>query len=337
MTVKTKDEIDPKWPTIFELAAQIPEVDLRSPGRTRGGKNRPHVAKGLEPEPFPTDQPYFYASVPQILSLRVPVIEINGGIRGFQREKMSIHARQIARAMLQGKEMPPVIVSVFPDGKGYLTEGQHRAIGAIIARMPLEVVVKQRTVAQARELFANQTKARRVKSDDTLLTGDSPLELYIQDALTSDDHPWSDLVGQRATDRRISPTTMAISVGAYVYNSMNNGISFYSVRPLEQWDEKKANELSRLIRPFGTKQTNPMAFRGSSIRAIAYAALHIVRRNPEWRGDRDMERWRSHMPKFDFGKRPHLLSKENEMSIEMVAHWNKRLPKDRLVLPWTLS
>lgn len=331
---KSKDVIDPNWPTIFELASQIPYMDLSVPGQ--GKKNRPSVAQGLVPEPFPIDKPYFFASVPQILSLRVPILEIDGGIRGFQRGKGIHHAREIARAINAGKEMPPALISVFPDGLAYIGEGQHRALGAVIAQMPLECVVKKRAVADARELFSNQTKAKNVKTDNTLLTGNSPLEIYIQDALTTDKHLWSDMVGLQASDLRMSPTTMANIVGAYVFNALHNGVRSFVSKPESQWDEKYANELARLIQPFGTKVTNPLAFRGNPLRAISYAAVWIIRRNPAWRGDKDFERWRAHMPKFDFAKYPHILNKEHDLAHEMVRHWNKRLPEARLVRPNSL-
>lgn len=325
----TKDQIDPNWPTIFDLASQIPYLDLSVRGQ--GKKNRPSVAQGLVPEPFPSDKPYLFASVSQILSLRVPILEIDGGVRGFQRTKMVRHARDIARALHRGEEMPPSIISIFPDGLAYMSEGQHRALGSVIAGVPLECVVKQRTVAEARQLFTNQTKAKNVKSDNTLLTGNSALELYIQDALTTEKHPWSDIVGINATELRISPTSMAVIVGSYVFNSVHNGIRHYVGLPDDQWNDKYADELVRLIRPFGTKSTNPLAFRGVPLRAIAFAAIWIIRRNETWRGEKDFERWRSHMPKFDFAKYPHILNREHDLGHELVKHWNKRLPEARVV------
>lgn len=330
--INTKNDLSETWPTVFELAAQIPQVDLARVGKhPGGGKNRPPVTQGLIPQPFPVKEGYHESVTPeQLASLRVPTIEVNGDIRGFQREKANAHARKIARAMLDGEEMPPIIVSIFPDGKAYVGEGQHRALGAIIARKSLEVIVKKRTVEQARKLFANQGKAKSIRSDDTILSGDSVLELYIQDAVTSDGHPWSDLVAPYKSDRKMTPTTMAIIVGAYTYNTFNQGVNFYISRDPMAFDERLANELADLIRVFGNKVTNPLAFRGRSLRAISYAATMIFRRNPAAQ-EGDFDRWRKHMATFDFSKYPHLLTKETEMAAALVDHWNKRLSDERKV------
>ena len=41
------------------------------------------------------------------------------------------------------------------------------------------------------------------------------------------------------------------------------------------------------------------------------------------------------MPHFDFGKFPSLLNREQELAVALVDHWNKRLPEERKVKPWT--
>ena len=338
MTPVAKDQLSPTWPTVFELASSIQQMDLTKGSTDRGSRNRPPVTQGLIPVAFPNDEGYYTVTPEQIASLRVPTIEVNGDIRGFQRAKENTHARKIARAILAGDEMPPLMVSIFPDGKAYVDDGQHRALGAVIARTPIEVVVKRRTVEQARKLFANQSRARKLKSDDTLLTGDSPLELYIQDALTSDSHPWSAMVttssGGQST--RMSPTSMAIVVGSYVYNTLNQGTNFLCTRPVEQWDERKGDILAKMIQAFGTKTTNPLAFRARSLRAITQAAVYVFQRNKNVHRD-DFDRWMRHMPTFDFAKFPHLLNKDNELAARLVEHWNKRLPEARRVEPWTFK
>ena len=325
-------EISAKWPTIFELAASIPQVDLTGQ-HPRGGRNRPPVTQGLTPEKFPAEAGLHEVTPAQLCSLRVPKIEVNGDIRGFQREKVNRHARKIAKAMLAGDEMPPIIVSIFKDGLAYVDDGQHRALGAVIARKNLEVVVKQRTIAQARKLFANQAKARNLRSDDTILTGDSALEIYIQDAVTCDDHPWSDLVATyHNSPTKMTPTSMATIVGSFTFNTMNAGVQFLCNKPAEEFDPKEADKLAAMIRAFGTKRTNPLAFRARSLRAITYAAVHIFRRSHTLKPE-DYDRWRRHMPTFDFSKFGHLLLRENDLALELIAHWNKRLPEERKVKP----
>ena len=331
MTDKILADLSPNWPTIFELASQIPQTSSGG----RGTKNAMPVTQGLTPEPFPATPGYREVSAEQIASLRVPKITVESEIKGFQREKVNSHARKVARALAAGEEMPPIMVSIFPDGLAYVDDGQHRALGAIIARKPLEVVVKHRTVDQARKLFTNQGKAKSLRSDDTLLVGDSPLELYIQDALTSTNHPWSGLVSVSGGGhgRRMTPTTMGQLVGSYVYNSLSTGVMSFTRRPHDEFDEKLGHQLAELIQSFGNSTTNTMAFKGRMLRSIAFAAIHIFRRNPNVQ-DGDVERWKNHMPKFDFMKFPHLLAREQEMGVMMVEHWNKRLPEDRKVKPY---
>jgi hypothetical protein len=323
-----KDQLSKNWPTIFELAATVPQINLVT---SRGGKNRPPITQGLVPEPFPAETGYFEATPEQLASLKVPKIEVTDEVRGFQREKKNAHVRNIARAMLDGKEMPPLMISIFEDGQAYVDDGQHRALASIFTRIPLEVVVKRRTVEQARQLFASQSKGAKLRRDETLLTGDSPLELYIQDALTSTNHPWSSLVGMGASRYRMSPTSMASSVGSYVYNSLSTSISEFVRRP-DDFDETRAASMADFLHAFGTKATNPVAFRGTSIRAITFAAIYIFRRN-ENVAINDVGRWMTHMPMFDFYKYPHLMGKEGQLAIEMVNHWNKRLPMARRVNP----
>jgi hypothetical protein len=332
MSASATSDLSTNWPTIYQLASQIQETDLT---RARGTGNRfaKPITDGLTPEPFPVVEGYRTVTPEQLATLRVPVIEVGNEIKGFQREKVNGHVRKIARALIEGEEMPPLIISIFPDGNAYVDDGQHRALAGIMARKPLEVVVKHRTVDQARKLFAAQGRAKSLRSDDTLLTGDSPLELYIQDALTSDTHPWSGLVTpSRSTTHRMTPTTMAVVVGAFVYNALSNSVISYT-RRTEEFDEKLGAQLADMVKAFGNQTTNPLAFKGRTLRAVSYAAVHIFRRNPNARPG-DLERWKSHMPKFDFGKFPHLLGKETEMALMMVEHWNKRLPEDRRVRPY---
>lgn len=334
-----KSDLSPTWPTIFELGSTIPQIDLNRLGRPAGGrKNAPPITKGLIPEPFPAKEGYFEATPAQLASLRVPKIEVGSDIKGFQREKINQHVRKIAAALHSGEEVPPLILSIFPDGLVYVDDGQHRALAALVVRKPLEVVVKRRTVEQARKLFTSQGKAKNIRTDDTLLTGDSALELYIQDALTSTNHPWSDLVTlNRNTSTRMTPTTMGNMIGAFVFNTFNQGVTFYTTRNDHDFDPKKADLLAELVRVFGTHATNPFAFRGRVLRTISYAATHVFWRNPASQYEKDVIRWKKHMPQFDFAKYPHLFNRESELTLVLVEHWNKRLPVERRVKPYTYA
>lgn len=334
MMQKDKDQISRSWPTIFELASTIQEVDLNSPSNRRHGtRSRAVVTKGLTPAPFPLHEGYFEVTPEQVASLRVPRVEVGETIKGFQRDKINRHARKIAKSLLEGVEIPPMMISIFPDEQAYVDDGQHRALASIIARKPVEVVVKRRTVAQARSLFANQGRAARVKNDDTLLTGDSPIELYLQDAVTTENHPWSRLVSPYG-GRGMSPTSMVICVGSFVFNTMNQSPTFFTAQDPNDFDTRLADKLARLLEIFGTRTTNNMAFRAKSLRAIAFCAIYVFRRN-EHSQPKDEERWRKHMPQFDFAKYPQMLNRENDMAIALLDHWNKRLPESRRVIPMT--
>src|SRR4051812_43829264 len=124
-----KDQLSKNWPTIFELASTIPQIDLVT---SRGGKNRPSITQGLIPVPFPTEPGYFQAMPEQLASLKVPKIEVTDDVRGFQREKKNSQVRKIARAMLAGEEMPPLMISIFEDGEAYVDDGQHRALASVL-------------------------------------------------------------------------------------------------------------------------------------------------------------------------------------------------------------
>lgn len=328
-----KDQISPNWPTVFELASTIQQIDLNAPSsRRKGGPNRRSVTHGLTPVPFPVKEGYFIATPEQIASLIVPKTEVGEEIRGFQRDKVNAHARKIAKSMLDGAEMPPVLLSIFPDNKVYLDEGQHRCLASIITRLPLEVIVKRRTVDQARQLFANQSRAKALKSDNTLLTGNSAIELYLQDALTTDRHPWSPLVSSSPSATKMTPTSMVLCVGPFVHDTMILSTPFHTSRTDEEFNDKLADKLARLIMCFGNRTTNPLAFRAKSLRAISFAAIYVFRRNDHAQS-KDDERWMRHMPQFDFSRYAHILNREVELSLALVDHWNKRLPQGRRVVP----
>lgn len=332
----SNEEISGKWETLYEIAEKIPVRDLT--GSSRGGRNRQNtvmITNGLKREPFPTEDGLHWATPNQILSLVLPAVDIDlndQAIKGFQRVRDVNHARKIARALLAGDEMPTVEVSVFPDGKAYINEGQHRCLAAVMARMPLEVKVKRRTVEQARKLFANQSKAKRLKADNTLLTGNSPIELYIQDALTDPDHPWADLVSVTPS-AGITPTTMALCAGAVGHNALQSAITHHTSRTPEQFDSKAADELAEFIKAFGNRKSNPMAFKARNLRSISYAAVYISVRNPNFKRPEDVERWKRHMASFPFENYPHLINDTMRTSTLLVDHWNKRLSPERKVTP----
>lgn len=329
-----------KWPTVYEVASDIVEVDLAVPVKQRQYSGGKPVTEGLKPKPFPMKEGLHTVTPAQIASLEVPIITVGDEeIRGFQRDARDskFHARKMAEAMKEGREFPPVMVSIIKDENGKkhacVSDGSHRSIAAIIARMPVTVVTKERTYEEAKVLFTDQRKSRKINSDQTILTGNSPLEEFIQDAITSDDHPWSGMISSKLSggDRlRMTPIAAAQCIGAYTFDKMNKGLNYYSSASEKEFDLSRANELAELLQAFGNKTTNPEAFRSRSIKAITYAAIYIFHRNPATR-EGDRQRWREHMPKFNFGDYPHLLGKHQQLAQALVEHWNKRLPANRKV------
>jgi hypothetical protein len=330
------------WPTVYDLSSDIRNINLEAPaGKSSIKRKKPgHVTDGLTPEPFPMKEGYYVVTPEQVASLEVPVISIGEDrVQGFQRDARDskVHARNVARALIEGREFPPINVSIVKDENGVdhalVTDGSHRSVGSIIARVPIEVVVKRRTFEQAKVMFTDQRKQRKIKSDQTILTGDSPLEHYIQDALTSDDHPWSDMISPHLAGgdkRRMTPITAAQCIGAYTFDSMNSSLAFYTKASEQGFDLSKPDELVELIQAFGNKTTNPLAFRSRSLKAITYAAVYIFQRNPNTR-EGDRARWKEHMPKFAFEDYPHLLDKHHQLAQALIEHWNRRLPRNRKV------
>lgn len=329
-----------EYPTVYEVASDIGVIDLENRGRGKKASSHKFVTDGLQPEPFPLKEGYYEATPEQLASLKVPVITVGDKVVGFQRDARDskAHARDMAKAMKDGKEFPPIIVSLTKNSEtgeeeAIVSDGQHRSVAAIIARQSCEVVVKHREEDAAKNMFSDQTKSKRIRHDHTLLTGNSPLELYIQDALTSDDHPWSNMIsptGKASDRRRISPVTAATMIGAYVYDSMSAGVNNYIKRSVDGFDEEKANELAELVKAFGNKMSNPDAFRSRSLKSITYAAIYIFHRNPSVK-DSDKKRWMDWMPRFAFREHSHLWNNDQQLAQALVAHWNKRLPVDRKV------
>lgn len=309
-----------KGETISEVATAL---------RYKGEKSQRPISEGLGTKPFPLAEGFIAEVLPeQLMSLHVPRLEVRGDkIEGYQRPVSRRHVTNIQRTLEQGKEVPPILVSIY-DSKAWLTDGQHRALGAVAARVPIAAVVQKRTMLEQIGLFANQARARRPSSDLLILRGSGPYEEYIQDAVTDPkkQHPWSKLVASKAGDpRRVSPTTTRRMLYAYVGLTTNYSPS-KSVE--DRWDENAANELGVLFGIFGNRESNPHAFSSTGAQGIALAAAYAIRRqgsDPE-----DIDRWIRWMPKFPFTNFAYIKSPP-ELADRLLAHWNKRLSEDKRV------
>lgn len=308
-------------PTIYEIGQDI--------NKTAGGRAVPNaksIVADLKPEPFDTRPGLRRLSPEQIISLEVPVLgRENGHFSGFQRPVIPTHARRIARHLEAGGAVPAIEVSILEDGRALVTDGQHRGIGAVISGTSLLAVFTRRSEEEAKALFANQGRARGVNPNVLVLAGDDPYSEYVQDACTSPDHPWGRLVGTKATDTRISPNQLYGILTTYSANRLGKA----STRAVDTtFDRHLCDQLADLFSAFGTKQSNPTAFRVTSLKAIAETATLVFRRGDGARAD--LERWRRHMPSFQFVHYQHL-RRTVELSDALLDHWNKRLSSERRV------
>jgi hypothetical protein len=304
----------------------------------RGGKP---ATQNLKPEPFPTNREGVFKMKPeQLLSVRVPVARIrNGEIEGYQRVLVPMKARSMYRWLKANektyyKVLPAVEVSICEDHCAYYTDGQHRAAGGIMAKLPIKVIVTRRTFEEARQLFALQGRALRPSRNLLIIDSDGPFEEYIQDALTSNDHPWSRLISASqsgGSKNRISVTTAYTLLRIYVAgkNSPAGRDVGKNTDPTE-FDQSAADQFATLLAAFGTRQTNPLAFGSISLRAIAIAARAIFRNAAHEVVPDDQGRWIRLMPQFQFSTYLHLKN-STELANHLIRFWNKRLSDSRKI------
>ena len=295
--------------------------------RKRGVKT-PRVTDGLKPKPVARREGLFVLEPEQLLNILVPRIELNGSIKGYQRDFDVKHARKMARDMRGGTPVP--VGEVALDGKGRLfaVDCQHRIGAAIMARLPLRVVITRMDKAAQAKLFNSQRKAKAVDPSNLVLAGDGPFERYVKDAIEDKAHPWHPIVSLTRNSRtKISPWQMTGLLVRFVGN--RGGTAAGIKQGLDtQWDRGLADQLAPLIACFGNKQTNPPAFRARNLTSIGTAAMWVFRRHETQEGD--YERWISHMPQFPFDHYLFIRT-ERDMTDALLAHWNKRLRGSRRV------
>lgn len=317
--------------TIQEICESIPQLDeggrFTSAQAQVRGERVPTVVDGLKAKRPPVTEGLHTFTPAELLTLRVPKLEVNHAIHGYQRDDDRRHARRIAKSMLEGRRIPEIKVAV--DGKGVLwvVDGQHRSMGAVIAGKPLRAVVERLSKEEQAQLFADQRRAKPVDRNVLILAGNGPYERYIQTACTDNRHPWTEIVSANPrSNTRISPYSALGLLTSYVGNAVGTRITSSMV---ERWDESLADELAPLIQCFGNKQTNPPAFRAAALNGIGQTAMHVFRRN-EHAQSGDHERWVVHMAKFPWERYMHVRTAA-DFNFHLVQHWNKRLNQSRKV------
>lgn len=314
---------------LFQIAQDIPMEGLNrvKPGTSLA--TLPKITDGMHPKPLPRVPGLFSLEPEQLLNVLVEPISVNGRVEGYQREARPRDARGVANYLRDGGVLPVIELAIDGKGRIYCPDGFARILGAVIARLPVDVVIRRFNLQERGQLFSSQRYSRRISADVLTLADDGPFERYIQDAVAGGkDNPWAGFVstGQKAKTR-IAPFAMYQLLIRYVGNRDGTGAVRLGIE--DRWNPELANELFPLVRCFGTKATNPAAFKGTSLQGIGSAAMWVFRRNEH--GDPgDVARWQSHMPKFRFEDYPQLRT-QKEWTAALVAHWNRGLRGRRRV------
>jgi hypothetical protein len=323
-----------EYPTIYDLLSKVPMREKGKRGRKR--ENAPTITQGLTPRPFKNEVGYRVIEPEELASLRVPKVQRGlGGYDGYQRTFTPTHAFNIAWAMQDGQEMENIQISLDEYGQAYITDGQHRVAAAVIARKPLDAVIKQRSEGQASEMFAFQTFAKKLDPSHMVKVSNDVMSAYVQDALIYNELAWSDLVHE-TSKKKLSPSVAHRLITMYGCNVIGSMPAQQLDRVQDQFDSKRADELADLIRVFGLKADggfdrtlNPMAFKGANLRAIVQAAVHVFIRADEVHPKEDRERWLRHMPRFDWIKTVHTHDQKRLTEL-LLDHWNKQKTSRRV-------
>jgi hypothetical protein len=314
--------------TIHELTKDIVVDGVNVMLAKRQGLEIPKVTDGLRPQRPPTGEGLHVLRPEQLLPLQVHAVAVNGRVVGYQRELDVAHARKVARQMRDGRPMPPITLAL--DGRGHLAvvDGQHRAAAGVIARVPVEAIVKRMTKEEQAALFFGQRNAKTVDRNVLVLAGHGPFDRYVQEAVSVNAHPWHPIVSaNRHSKTKIAPYAMFQLLVRYVGNVEGQAAAHKG--PMDdRWDRGCADELAALVSCFGNKQTNPLAFRPATVQAIGAAAMWVFRRHS--RHEDDFERWQKHMPLFPFEQWLHVRT-QRQMTNALLDHWNKRLSGSRRV------
>lgn len=311
--------------TIQELANGI---TVNAQAVTRRLADPIRATEGLKARKPPAVEGLHSFTPEELLSLYVQTVAVNGDISGYQRDVDATHARKVAEALLRGKPMPVIHVALDGRGRMSIVDGQHRALGAVIARLPIEGVVRRMDKVSQAELFFGQRQAKTVDPNIIVLSGTDAYSRYVQEAITDPRHAWSGIVSaSRSSKTRLGPYSAFQLLLRYVANTETGGAKM-STHNEALWDRGLADELAPLIACFGNKQTHPLAFRPYAVQAIGATAIHVFRRRDPHADD--YERWQKHMPLFPFEEWLHVRT-QRHMITHLIDHWNKRLQGARRV------
>lgn len=318
-------------PTIKEICDVVYQTDAA--GRVPIRATPVPVTKGLAIRDAPKKQGLVQITPEQALSIIVERVTVNGSIDGYQRVQDITHARRIAAALRRGEDLAEVSLAL--DGNAvYADDGAHRLIACVIARKPIWATIRRRSSEQRAARFASQQKARRVGADVLALSSSTAIHRYVQDAVVARknglEHPWVPLVGAKNTSAVMGPHLAVSALANYSLAVRGNNLlqRLDEQRIDEAFKPAQGEELARLFLTFGTKSTNPLAFRPAAVRAVADAAVTVIARQG-WK-KQDVDRWTRHMASFDWAGYAWVRS-SRELASVLIRHWNKRLSEDKRV------
>lgn len=331
-------EAVPDVRTIFDIARTIRQTDERGTVT----RNAPTIVEGLTPQIPDIETGTLVTLTPSecagLLINRLTMVEDDGEriLEGYQRTLSLPHARIIARRLREGYPFPPILVGIEDDDDvPEVIEGQHRAVAAIIARRPILAVCLRLDDEDKRRLFVGQAKSRKPTAANIILSGNDVVATYLQDAVTSDDHPWSRLVSfPEDTSRYMQNKTAWDALRVWIVgrnlapNAQYSGVQVSDEIVEARWDKDKADLLASLYLTFGTRKENPAAYTVAASRAIlALASIAIAQRGFQ---KRDLDRWYNHMSKYDWRAKPWLRTQADILG-ELTRFWNLRLAAENRI------
>lgn len=320
--------------TIYKVAEPI--LEIPASGHVVPRQKRDSIVKGINPKTPPLTEGVHMLTPEEAAGMLIDPLTIKSAKTGYQRQRVPTHARKIAKAQQAGFKFPVVEYAIYTDpntGKkvAEVVDGQHRLLGTIISGVPSPAVGRIIEDEQERkQLFVDQRKAAFVNREYTIFASDLKCDEFLVDAvLRADDDPktpWTRLVGIRGkTGTRahyIPITTAREMIASYVLQKHTHGAAHDDEILQRLWNEMAADELAELVGVFGTKASNPLAFSSHALRGITYCAIACIRKQGS--SEADVERWKRHMPSFQFTEYAHL-RKSGQIRDMLITHWNKRL------------
>ncbi len=323
-------------PTIYDICQHI---QIAEDGRTH--RSAKPVTTGMEPRPIEhIEKEGLYTLEPdEILTIHVEQVteDADGNIVGFQRPLQNASARAVARAIKAGRNIAPPTVAL-DEGCFYAPDGQHRLVGAVIAREPLKVSIELLNQKERIARFADQALSRKPSADVLILgrAGTDPVARYIRDGIEATnhdaDHPLAGYVGQVGTPYRIGVATTYSFLAPYALKRMAVGAEMG--RRIQELSQTQRNEITTdlldegagLLTIYGAKfHAHKLAYAPATVRALADLAVTVVRRsdNPTEAADR----WRRVMASFNFNTVKSDMTRHLEIRFLLAKKWNSNRPE----------